>query len=430
MKLCVIGTGYVGLVTGTIFAELGNDVISVDIDEQKIRGLKEGVIPIYEPGLEELVRRNEREGRLIFTTNTGEAVQRSDIVIIAVGTPSDQDGQADLQYVRQVAENIGKSMNGYKVIVNKSTVPVGTGDSVRNIIAKYYSGEFDVVSNPEFLREGSAVEDCLHPDRVVIGDGNAERARVMMKKLYAPLDCPVIFTDVKSAEMIKYASNSFLATSISFINSIANLCERVGADVTMVSDGMRYDKRIGKHAFLDAGPGYGGSCFPKDVKALITIAEKTGYSFGVLKEVEAVNEAQKHLAVSKLEALLGGDLAAKRIGIWGLAFKPKTDDMRDAVSLVVIRDLLEKGARILAFDPVAEHEAKKYFPDIAYADTPYDAAQGVDALILLTEWDAFRQIDLEKVKKKMASPVIVDMRNVFNPVEMKQQGFTYVCIGR
>lgn len=430
MKLSVFGTGYVGLVTGTIFAELGNDVISVDVDERKIEGLKRGVIPIYEPGLEELVRRNAQEGRLIFTMNANEAVQHSDIIFIAVGTPSDKDGQADLQYVRQVAESIGKNMNGYKVIVNKSTVPVGTGDIVHDIIAQHYTGEFDVVSNPEFLREGSAVEDCLHPDRVVIGDGASNRARAMMERLYEPLSCPVIFTDVKSAEMIKYASNAFLATSISFINSVARFCERVGADVTMVSEGMRYDKRIGKYAFLDAGPGYGGSCFPKDVKALISIAGQSDYSFDLLKAVEAVNEVQKHSAVEKLNALVGGDLAKKKIGIWGLAFKPKTDDLREAVSLVVIRELLERGAEIVAFDPVAENEAKKLYPNVSYANTPYDAAAGVHAIVLLTEWDMFRQIDLAKVKSMMASPVMVDMRNVFDPREMEAQGFRYTSVGR
>ncbi|MBI2426773.1 MAG: UDP-glucose/GDP-mannose dehydrogenase family protein [Candidatus Kerfeldbacteria bacterium] len=430
MKLAVIGTGYVGLVTGTIFAELGNDVITVDIDKEKIRKLKEeGVIPIYEPGLEELVHRNAKDGRLTFTTNTGEAVRASDIIFIAVGTPSDKDGQADLQYVRAVAEEIGKHMNGSKVIVNKSTVPVGTGDIVHDIIRKYYDGEFEVVSNPEFLREGSAVQDCLHPDRVVIGSTNNGRAKSIIQELYKPLDCPIIFTDVKSAEMIKYASNSFLAASISFMNSVANICERVGADVEMVSEGMRYDKRIGKHAFVSAGAGYGGSCFPKDVKALIRIATLAKYDFSILKAVEEVNESQKQSVVDKLRSLVG-DIRGKRIGVWGLAFKPKTDDMRDAVSLVVLEELTQEGAEIVAFDPVAETECAKHFPNVEYVKSAYDAVENVDVVLLLTEWDEFCQIDLAKVKSLMKSPKMVDGRNVFSPEKMRSLGFEYVSIGR
>lgn len=429
MKISVIGTGYVGLVTGTCFAELGNEVLSADINEQKIKILKEGGVPIYEPGLGELIERNVKESRLSFTTDVGEAVKFGDVVFIAVGTPAREDGSADLTYVKNVAHTIADNLDRYKVIVNKSTVPVGTGDIVTEIIRKKYTGEFDVVSNPEFLREGSAVNDCLNPDRVVIGNGN-ERARKVMIELYKSLDCPILFTDVKSAELIKYASNSLLACEISFINNIANLAERAGADIEMVSQGMRLDKRIGKQAFLSAGCGYGGSCFPKDVQALIKILKDFDTDASLLTAVEKINNSQKMSLVDKLKQAIPS-IKGKKIAVWGLAFKPRTDDLREAVSLTVIPAILELGAKISAFDPVAQEEAKKIFKgDIWYAENPLQAIKSADALVILTEWDEFRQIDKNTIKELLSQPIVIDGRNVFNPKEMSELGFKYLSVGR
>ena len=437
MNISVIGSGYVGLVTGTIFSELGNRVTCIDIDQKKIDLLNSGVSPIYEPGLEELIHKNQQAGRLQFTTDLEKSVAESPVIFIAVGTPSDKDGQADLTFVKTVAENIGKALAknqkplDYYVVVNKSTVPVGTGDLVSNIIKKEYKGRFDVVSNPEFLREGSAVQDCLQPDRIVIGNGN-EQSRKVMTELYHPLDCPILFTDVKSAEMIKYASNAFLATSISFINSIAAICESVGADVEKVAHGMKFDKRIGKHAFLAAGCGYGGSCFPKDIKALIRIAKNHNHQPKILEAVEEINEEQKQSMVKKLRAILGNDLTGKTIALWGLTFKPRTDDMRDSVAISVVNELASAGARIKAFDPVAEKEARKIFAgqDIEYSKEPFECARDVEGLLVLTAWDEFRQINLDDLKKIMKQPAVIDGRNIFEPAIMKEKGFNYLSIGR
>lgn len=429
MRIAVIGTGYVGLVTGTCFAELGNDVVCADIDENKIKILKEGGVPIYEPGLKELIDRNSKEGRLDFTTNVGDAVKHGEVVFIAVGTPPSEDGSADLKYVRDVAQTIAENIKEYKVIVNKSTVPVGTGDIVSEIVKEKYQGVFDVVSNPEFLREGNAIYDTLHPDRVVIGNGN-DRSRKIMGELYKPLNCPILFTDVKSAEMIKYASNSLLATEISFINSIARLAEKVGANIEKVSEGMKLDKRIGQTAFLGAGCGYGGSCFPKDVKALINTLKQFLVDPAILEAVEKINDQQKLLMVKKLKSLLPS-LKGKKIAVWGLSFKPKTDDLREAVSLTVIPALLKEVETISAFDPVAEKEAEKVLSgNIEYCSNPYEALKGADALVILTEWDEFRQIDKNKIKELLKNPIIVDGRNIFDPAEMKELGFKYLSIGR
>jgi UDPglucose 6-dehydrogenase len=429
MKISVIGIGYVGLVTATCFAELGNTVTCVDIDKKRIENLKKGIIPIYEPGLSELVAKNIKQKRITFTTSTKQAVQNGKVVFIAVGTPSDKDGQADLRYVKQVAEEIAQHMKDYRVVVNKSTVPVGTGDIVKAIIQKKYKGNFSVVSNPEFLREGSAIYDTMNPDRVVIGNGDG-KARKIMEELYRPFKAPIVFTDVKSAELIKYASNSMLATQISFINSLANICEKVGADVDFVAEGMKLDKRIGKHSFLSAGGGYGGSCFPKDVKALIKASDKYGYNFSILKAVEDVNDAQKRHVVTKTKKLIGS-LKGKKIGIWGLAFKPHTDDMRESISIVVIDKLLQDGAKVKAFDPVAQDEARKIFKDkITYCEDVWEAVKNVDALIILTEWPEFKEIDLFKLKKIMDKPYIMDARNIFTLEEMEEKGFHYLSIGR
>ncbi|MFA6272565.1 MAG: UDP-glucose/GDP-mannose dehydrogenase family protein [Patescibacteria group bacterium] len=429
MKISVIGIGYVGLVTATCFAELGNTVTCVDIDKNRIENLKKGIIPIYEPGLSELVKKNIKQKRIIFTTSTKLAVQNGKVIFIAVGTPSDKDGQADLKYVKQVAKEIALSMDGYRIIVNKSTVPVGTGDIVKGIIQKKYKGNFSVVSNPEFLREGSAIYDTMNPDRVVIGNGD-DKARKIMEELYRPFKAPIVFTDVKSAELIKYASNSMLATQISFINSLANICEKVGADVDFVAEGMKLDKRIGKHSFLSAGGGYGGSCFPKDVKALIKASDRYGYNFSILKAVEDVNDAQKRHVVTKTKKLIGS-LKGKKIGIWGLAFKPHTDDMRESISIVVIDKLLQEGVKVKAFDPVAQDEARKIFKDkITYCADVWETVKDVDALIILTEWPEFKEIDLFKLKKIMDKPYIMDARNIFTLEEMEEKGFHYLSIGR
>jgi len=432
VKVCVIGTGYVGLVAGTCFAEGGNDVTCVDIDERKIEALKQGSVPIYEPGLEELIRRNLTERRLWFTDDLVSAVRASEICFIAVGTPEAADGSADLRAVLAVAGAIGEAMNGYRVIVCKSTVPVGTADKVRAAVKAKTTYEFDVISNPEFLKEGAAVEDFMKPDRVVIG-GSDLRAIEIMKTLYGPFvrtENPILVMDNRSAEMTKYAANAFLATKISFVNEIANLCERVGADVNDVRRGMGSDSRIG-HQFLFPGTGYGGSCFPKDVQAIIRTAKDAGMEFPLLNAVELVNERQKHLLVDKVLKKYGEKLAGRCFGVWGLAFKPRTDDMREAPSIVIIEELLKRGARIEAHDPEALGEARKVFGDrINYHRVNYDALQDADALLIVTDWSEFRRPDFDRMKGLMKSPTIFDGRNLYDHDVMRAQGFTYYPIGR
>ncbi len=432
MNIAVIGTGYVGLVTGACFAEFGVNVTCVDKEESKIAALKKGIIPIYEPGLEELVKKNVQNKRLSFTTNTVEAVQGALVIFIAVGTPDRGDGTADLSYIEKVAETIAEHMNGYKVVVTKSTVPVGTGDRIRSIIGGRQKEhfDFDIVSNPEFLREGSAIEDFLRPNRVVIG-ANSQQAVAIMRDLYRPLyliETPMLITDVPTAEMIKYASNAFLAVKISFINEIANLCEAVGADVQQVAKGMGLDGRIGSK-FLHPGPGYGGSCFPKDVSALAQIAQKSGYDFKIVNSVIEVNRRQKERMVAKIEKELG-DLKGKQLGMLGLAFKPNTDDMREAPSVYIIRVLQERGAKIIAHDPASMEEAKKVLKDVVYVADPYDVAEGSDAIILMTEWNPFRNLDLDQIKKKLKTPIFIDLRNVYEPKKMAALGFRYTSVGR
>ena len=429
-KIAVVGVGYVGLVTGTCLAELGHEVVGVDIDQNKIDKLQKGIIPIYELGLEELVKENIDHKRLSFTTNLPGAVKNSDVIFIAVGTPSLPDGGVNLDYVNVAAETIGKNMNGYKIIVDKSTVPIGTGDSVKRIIKKHFSGDFAVVSNPEFLREGSAVEDFLNPDRIIIGCDSTKAAKAVAE-LYSSLSAETVITDTKTAEMIKYASNAFLATEISFINSIANICEKLGADVTQVSQGMKLDKRIGKKAFLNAGVGYGGSCFPKDVKGLIQIASENGVRFSILEAVEDTNMAQKQSLLSKIQNLIGQDLSNKTITIWGLAFKPHTDDMREAPSLTIIKQLLDRGATIKAFDPIAMEQAQKLLDGkIEYETDLLRSTKNSDCLIIITEWPEFREVDLKQLKTNLKKPNIVDGRNIFDPEIMKEFGFNYLSVGR
>ncbi len=429
MKIAVTGTGYVGLVTGTCFAELGNNVICVDVDEDKINKLNSGIIPIYEPGLDKLVVKNREEGRLKFATDLKEAIKDSEVIFICVGTPPKENGEADLSYVENVARTIAEAMDSYKVIVEKSTVPVETGERVARTIRAYnvHKVDFDVVSNPEFLREGSAVEDFMHPDRIVVGC-ESEKSRRIMKELYAALNAPIIFTDIKSAEIIKHASNSFLATKISFINSIASICELAGADIEKVAEGMGYDRRIGR-AFLNAGIGYGGSCFPKDVDAFVKISEKFGYDFKLLKAVQEINNIQRKNFVKKIEKSLWV-AKNKTIGILGLAFKPNTDDMRLAPSIDIISQLQKEGAKIKAYDPEAAQKAKEILNDVVYCNDPYDAAKDSDALVIVTEWKEFRELDLNKIKTLMRHPLIIDGRNIYSPDAMKKEGFTYISIGR
>lgn len=438
MKIAIVGTGYVGLVTGTCFAETGVNVVCIDTDEAKIEGLKKGVIPIYEPGLEDMVLRNVKAGRLQFTTSLREVLREGvQVVFSAVGTPPNEDGSADLKYVLEVARTIGKEMTDYVLVVTKSTVPVGTAQKVKEMIHSQLQERgvdisFDVASNPEFLKEGNAINDFMTPDRVVVGV-ESERARELMTKLYRPFllnNFRVIFMDIPSAEMTKYAANSMLATRISFMNDIANLCELVGADVNMVRSGIGSDSRIGRK-FLYPGIGYGGSCFPKDVKALIRTAEENGYEMKVLKMVESVNEAQKDVLFRKLQKHFSGDLAGKTVAIWGLSFKPETDDMREAPSLVIIRRLIEAGAKVRAFDPVAMEEAKKRLGDsIYYARDMYDAVLDAHALLLVTEWKQFRLPAWGVVKKTMQLPILIDGRNIYDVHELKDAGFEYQCIGR
>lgn len=428
-KITVVGTGYVGLVTGTCLAEIGHRVICVDIDKNKIENLKNGIIPIYEPGLGELVIKNYKNNKLEFTTEIDKAIKEAEVVFIAVGTPTAPDGSVNLDYVKKVAESIGKAMNGYKVVVNKSTVPIGTGDMVSRIISTYYKGEFEVVSNPEFLREGCAVDDFMNPDRIVIGNGE-NKAKEIMVELYSPLPGERVLTNVKTAEMIKYASNAYLATSISFINSIAGICEKVGADVTEVAQGMRLDKRIGKYAFLDAGPGYGGSCFPKDVKGMIQIASENNINFSILEAVEGTNEAQKKSLLPKIQKLIGEDLHGKKITIWGLAFKAETDDIREAPALSLIKQLQDRDADILIYDPVAREQGEKLNIGLKFADDLYESVKDADCLVIITEWKQFKEVDLNKVKSLLKSPNIVDGRNIFKVEEMKKLGFNYISVGR
>jgi UDPglucose 6-dehydrogenase len=432
MNICVIGTGYVGLVTGSCFAEFGLNVTCVDNDEQKIALLQKGTSPIFEPGLEEMVKRNLREGRLVFTTEIDKAVEKSLVIFIAVGTPPKKDGSVDMTYIDEVARKIGENLNGYKVIATKSTVPVGTGERIRKVIQQYERKKvnFDIVSNPEFLREGAAIEDFMRPNRVVIGAAS-EQAMAIMKDLYSPLyliEAPFVITNIETAEMIKYASNAFLATKVSFINEIANICEKVGADVNVVAKGMGLDQRIGSK-FLHAGPGYGGSCFPKDTLGIAKIAEKYGYRFEIVRSVMKVNEKQKERMVAKVKEALG-NLKGKTIAVLGLSFKPNTDDMREAPSLKIISSLQREGAKIRAYDPKAMGVARKIFKKIEYGKDPYDVAKGSDALLIITEWNQFRNLDLKRLQKIMKSPVFLDFRNIYEPAKMREMGFKYFAVGR
>ena len=432
MKIAVVGTGYVGLVTGTCFAETGNKVVCVDIDQSKVEKLSGGQITIYEPGLEKLFLRNIKEERLVFTTSLASVVEDVEVIFLALPTPPGADGAADLKYVLGVAEELGKLIKGYKVIVNKSTVPVGTADKVRAAIAKNYHGEFDVVSNPEFLREGVAVEDFMKPDRVVIGT-QSERAKKLMSELYAPFvrqGNPIIFMDERSSELTKYAANSFLAMKISFMNEIAQLCEKMGANVDMVRKGIGSDERIGKR-FLFSGIGYGGSCFPKDVQALIKSADEYTYDFKILKAVEQVNAKQKVHLVEKIKSFYQGSLKGKHFALWGLAFKPSTDDIREAPALSMIKALLQEGATITAYDPEAMLNVKNEFASkINYAQSQYQALEGADALLIATEWSEFRTPDFERIGQLLSSKVIFDGRNLFEVAKLQQLGYQYISIGR
>lgn len=439
MNLTIIGTGYVGLVSGTCFAEMGNNVICVDKDKNKVKGLQNGKIPIWEPGLEDMIKNNIAGGRLTFTSNIKSAVEKSDICFIAVGTPPNEDGSADLQNVLAVAEDIAAYLNGYKVIVDKSTVPVGTGDKVKKMIQSILDKrgvdhKFDVVSNPEFLKEGDAVNDSMKPDRVIVGT-DSETCAELMRELYAPFARShekLIIMSIRSAEMTKYTANAMLATKISFMNDIANLCELTGADVHEVRQGIGSDSRIG-YKFIYPGVGYGGSCFPKDVKALINIAAKNKYRTRVLQAVEDVNLDQKSVLINKVKKHFGSSLSGLTFAVWGLAFKPNTDDMREAPSITIINGLIELGATLQVYDPVAMDEANRIFgdnPNLKYTHGNYDALKGADALLLITEWNQFRYPDFEKMKTLLKKPVIFDGRNQYNPKELREIGFTYYGIGR
>ncbi len=431
MNICVIGTGYVGLVTGVVFSDLGNEVVCVDKNVAKIDGLNKGVMPIYEPGLEEMVGRNVADGRLSFTTDLDSAVAKAEIVFIAVGTPPREDGSTDLSYVEDAAKGVARALNRYKVIVNKSTVPVGTGNFVREVIEtnKRRAVDFDVVSNPEFLREGSAITDTLVPDRIVIGAPN-QIVAMRLLELYSPLERPMIITDVASAEMIKYASNAFLATKISFANAVANICEAAGADVTQVVKGMGLDSRIGA-AFLSAGLGYGGSCFPKDTRSMLHTANSYGCDFPLLEATIRTNEDQPRRFIAKIHDALGGDdLRGKTVGVLGLAFKPNTDDMREAKSLDVIADLLASGATVKAYDPIAMENTRTVFPQIGYGANAYEVAVGADALVVVTEWNEFKTLNFERLSGLMARPLILDGRNLWDPDRLRRLGFEYHSIGR
>jgi UDPglucose 6-dehydrogenase len=431
MKIAVVGTGYVGLVVGACLSETGNDVICVDKDAAKVRMLRRGRVPIYEPGLTELVQRNQAEGRLSFTTQLARAVKASQIIFIAVGTPQGEDGSADLQHVMGVARDVGRAMNEFKVVVNKSTVPVGTAERVRDVIRKETTHPFSVVSNPEFLKQGAAVDDFMKPDRVVIG-AEDERGAELMVALYQPFTrtgAPIMVMDCASAELSKYAANALLATRISFMNEIANVCELFGADVDRVRQAVGSDSRIGP-SFLFPGVGYGGSCFPKDVKALVRFSADRRYDFRVLKAVEAVNQSQKRLLVRKMAAHFKS-LKGRTIAIWGLAFKPKTDDMREAPAIPIVHALVEKGAKVQVYDPEAQHVAREIFgTKVVYAQKSYDALRGADALAIVTEWHEFREPDFARMRELMRTPIIFDGRNIYQPQQMKAHGFTYKSIGR
>jgi len=436
MNVCMIGTGYVGLVSGACFAEFGVQVVCADNDHAKVAALQSGTIPIYEPGLEGLVERNVREGRLSFTTDTAEAIRSSLVVFIAVSTPSSPDGSTDLTMVESVAREIGRSMGGYKVIVTKSTVPVGTSAKVRGWIEEELAAagrevRFSVASNPEFLREGAAIGDFMRPDRVVIGTEDVE-ATAILNDLFRPLyliEAPVLMTDIPTAELTKYAANAFLATKISFINEMANLCEAVGADVHSIARGIGLDRRIGPK-FLHAGPGFGGSCFPKDTRSVAHFAREIGQELEIVESVIRVNERQRERMVKKIVDALEGDIDGRTIGVLGLSFKPETDDMRDAPALDIIRGLEKRGARVRAYDPQAMAEALKLLPDLTTCENAYEACSGADALVLVTEWNQFRMLDLARIKSLLRQPVIVDLRNIYEPGPMREAGFRYFCVGR
>ena len=437
MKIAIVGTGYVGLVTGTCLSDVGFDVTCIDIDNNKIEQLNKGVSPIYEPGLEDMIKRNMDSGRLHFSTSLKSIIDDVEVVFSAVGTPPDEDGSADLQYVLDVAREVGSSMNNYKLLVTKSTVPVGTAKMVKAAIREELDKRnlnisFDVASNPEFLKEGDAIADFMHPDRIVVGV-DSEKAKSLMEQIYKPFVQSghlLIFTDIASAEMIKYAANSMLATRISFMNDIANLCEKVGADINMVRVGIGSDTRIG-NKFLNAGIGYGGSCFPKDVKALIKIGEQNGCSLDVLKAVEDVNDRQKEVLFNKLKNYYGGNIAGKTIALLGLAFKPNTDDMREAPSLILIKKLLDDNCKVKVYDPVAMNECKRRIGNaVTYCKDKYETLENADAMLLVTEWSEFKVIDWEKLKSLMTTPVIFDGRNLYNSDEMQNAGIKYFCIGR
>jgi UDPglucose 6-dehydrogenase len=432
MHIAVIGTGYVGLVTGACFAEFGVDVTCVDVDVTKIDKLRQGIIPIYEPGLDQLVEKNVRAGRLSFTTEIAPAVEKAEVVFLAVGTPPLPDGSPDMSFYRQAAKDVAGAMNGYKVLVTKSTVPIGTGKWLREFVNENLSTpvEFGVASNPEFLREGAAIDDFMRPDRVVIGS-NEPRAIEVMKELYRPLyliETPIVITSLEAAELIKYAANAFLATKITFINEIANLCDAIGCDVHDVARGMGMDNRIGRK-FLHPGPGYGGSCFPKDTKALTTVADQFGVETRIVDAVIEANDRQRDAMIPKIEKLVG-DLAGKRIGVLGLSFKPETDDMRESPAIEIIKSIRGKGGSVKAFDPVAMEEAKHYIDGIEYAADEYDAIDGADALVIITEWNQFRALDMDRVKKLLKAPKVADLRNVYEPEDMRALGFEYVGVGR
>lgn len=432
MHIAVIGTGYVGLVTGACFAEFGVDVTCVDVDASKIERLKEGIIPIYEPGLDQIVERNSKAGRLHFTTDLKQAVENALVIFLAVGTPPNEDGTPNMSFVEKAVLDIARFMNGYKVIVTKSTVPVGTGEWVRKLVRENQKAQhnFGVCSNPEFLREGAAISDFMRPDRVVIGSRDAE-AIAIMKDLYRPLyliETPFVITSLEAAELTKYAANAFLATKISFINEIANLCDKIGCDVHDVARGMGMDKRIG-NKFLHPGPGFGGSCFPKDTRALATVARQYGSESRIVDTVIEVNDNQRRIMIPKIEQLIG-NLAGKTIAVLGLSFKPETDDMRESPAVEIINEMTARGARVKAYDPVAMEEAAKLLPEIEYAKDEYDAISGADALIFVTEWNQFRALDMEKVKSLLKSPKIADLRNIYEPATMRERGFEYVGVGR
>ena len=434
MNICVIGTGYVGLVTGTCFADFGVNVACVDKDAGKIAALRKGEIPIFEPGLKELVDKNMREGRLSFTTDLAESIRKALVIFIAVGTPPREDGSADLSYIEEVARTIAANLNGYKVIVTKSTVPVGTGTLVEKIIKKEQKGNhtFDVASNPEFLREGSAVEDFMRPNRVVIG-ARSQQAVAIMKDLYSTLyllETPFVITDIETSELIKYASNAFLATKISFINEMANICERVGADIHMVAKGMGLDQRIGPK-FLHPGPGYGGSCFPKDTLAIKNIAREHGYVFKIVEAVIEVNRLQRELMIEKIRKAVGEDLSGRTIAVLGLTFKPNTDDIRESPAIDIVEKLVDLGSIVKAYDPAGLENARKAIPyALTYSTDPYDAAKDAEALVILTEWNQFRKLDMMKIKSLLRRPRVIDLRNVYDPENMREMGFEYFSVGR